>query len=194
MDMDYFQSLLQSKLAGTGSYQEQMAAQQQSQDFDAEEELSNALAEIRKNEKDFSIIAMMAQTLIERNNDLQDSVNEHQIKLDRFVSSETASASHLQSLHDEVEQLRLQNQKLERIKDDQNNKMKMYSEKKKRAENSLVELRAKLESYQESDLLKDQQHRDREAQLISKQRELQSMLDIVQAQLDKTDLEFHQLE
>lgn len=30
MDMDYFQSLLQSKLAGTGSYQEQMAAQQQS--------------------------------------------------------------------------------------------------------------------------------------------------------------------
>ena len=34
------------------------------------EELSNALAEIRKSEKEMSMIAMVAQTLIERTNDL----------------------------------------------------------------------------------------------------------------------------
>ena len=40
------------------------------QDFDAEEELTSALDEIRKNEKEMSIIAMVAQTLIERNSEL----------------------------------------------------------------------------------------------------------------------------
>ena len=43
-----------------------------SDDWEAEAELSNALAEIRKNEKDMGMIAMVAQTLVERMNDLQE--------------------------------------------------------------------------------------------------------------------------
>lgn len=74
IDMDYFQSLIKQKIAAedNGSYQDLMAAKQMNQDFDAEEELTSALDEIRKNEKEMSIIAMVAQTLIERNSELQE--------------------------------------------------------------------------------------------------------------------------
>ena len=41
-------------------------------DWTAEDELSNALDEIRKNEKDMNMIAMVAQTFVEKMNELQD--------------------------------------------------------------------------------------------------------------------------
>ena len=94
MDMDYFQQLIEGKVEKRGqkSYAELLAIRQMSGDCEAEgklqywlyeeyglifvfsvfvvEELSNALAEIRKSEKEMSMIAMVAQTLIERTNDL----------------------------------------------------------------------------------------------------------------------------
>ena len=47
------------------------------QEFDPEEELTNALDEIRKNEKEMSIIAMVAQTLIERNTDVHEKLTQN---------------------------------------------------------------------------------------------------------------------
>ena len=45
-----------------------------SETIDPEEELASALGEIRKNEKEMSIIAMVAQTLLKNTNDLQEQV------------------------------------------------------------------------------------------------------------------------
>jgi len=61
LDMEYFQQLIESKLeTGQQTYIEQLAMKQMSGDVDAEEELQNALDEIKKNEKDISMIAMVA--------------------------------------------------------------------------------------------------------------------------------------
>ena len=97
MDMDYFQQLVKSKIEkeGQGTYQELLAVKQMTEDVDPGEELANALAEIRKNEKEMSIVAMVAQTLIERNNDLQESLSSQQMKLDQYTSNETAAISQL---------------------------------------------------------------------------------------------------
>ena len=86
IDMDYFQTLIKQKMAAeeAGSYQDQMAAKQMMQDFDPEEELTNALDEIRKNEKEMSIVAMVAQTLIERNEELQEKLQANQAKVDHL--------------------------------------------------------------------------------------------------------------
>ena len=74
IDMEYFQQLILSKVENKDqqSYAEQLAIRQMSNDWEAEDELAHALAEIRKNEKDMGMIAMVAQTLVERMNDLQD--------------------------------------------------------------------------------------------------------------------------
>ena len=63
IDMDYFQSLLNQKTGkdgNQGSYSEQLAVRQMTETIDPEEELASALGEIRKNEKEMSIIAMVA--------------------------------------------------------------------------------------------------------------------------------------
>ena len=63
IDMDYFEQLIQSKIDGTDqqqSYQEVLAARQMEDEWDPQEELSNALNEIRKNEKEMSMIATVA--------------------------------------------------------------------------------------------------------------------------------------
>ena len=57
-------------------------------------------------------------------------------------------------------------------------------EKRKRAENGLEELRAKLQNFQEIDLTKDQAHRDREADLTRQVRELQEAFDALQNNFD----------
>ena len=78
IDMEYFQQLIQSKVEKKDqtTYAEQLAVRQMDDDWQAETELSNALDEIRKYEKEMSLIAMVAQTLVERMNDLQDQVAE----------------------------------------------------------------------------------------------------------------------
>ena len=43
-----------------------------SHDFDPQDELAYAVGEIQKNEKEMTMIAMVAQTLIERNNEMQE--------------------------------------------------------------------------------------------------------------------------
>ena len=77
IDMDYFQSLLDSKTGKHGNqsnYSEQLAVRQMSETIYPEEELASALGEIRKNEKEMSIIAMVAQTLLKNTNYLQEQV------------------------------------------------------------------------------------------------------------------------
>lgn len=78
MDMEYFQQLIQTTVdkKDQATYAEQLAVRQMDDDWSSETELSNALAEIRKNEKEMSLIAMVAQTFVERMNDLQDQVAE----------------------------------------------------------------------------------------------------------------------
>lgn len=78
MDMEYFQQLIQTTVEkkDQATYAEQLAVRQMDDDWSSETELSNALAEIRKNEKEMSLIAMVAQTFVERMNDLQDQVAE----------------------------------------------------------------------------------------------------------------------
>jgi hypothetical protein len=68
-DLEYFRSLIEGKvqaLQTEQSYQEQLAMKQTGADFDPEEELTDALDEIKKNEKELSTFANIAQTLFER--------------------------------------------------------------------------------------------------------------------------------
>ena len=63
IDMEYFQQLIQSKVEMKDqqqTYAEQLAVRQMDDDWQAETELSNALAEIRKFEKEMGMIAMVA--------------------------------------------------------------------------------------------------------------------------------------
>jgi hypothetical protein len=62
-----------------------------SQDFSPEEELASALDEIRKNEKESSMIAMVAQTLIESKNEMSEKLSTLQVKCDQYRTSESAA-------------------------------------------------------------------------------------------------------
>ena len=78
MDLDYFRQLIADKVNSSEqqSYIEALAMKQMNEDVDAEEELQNALDEIKKNEKDMGMIAMVAQTLLEKQDELQQQVQE----------------------------------------------------------------------------------------------------------------------
>lgn len=80
--MDYFKQLIKGKTEKDQlSYQEQLAARNMGQQCDPEEELSTALAEIRKNEKEMTMIAMVAQTLIDRQDGQQEKMQEYQTQI-----------------------------------------------------------------------------------------------------------------
>ena len=83
IDMEYFQQLIDSKMSDKDkqTYAELLAIRQMEDDWTAEDELSNALDEIRKNEKDMNMIAMVAQTFVEKMNELQDQVNDQAIQI-----------------------------------------------------------------------------------------------------------------
>ena len=85
LDEEYFQQLVERKLANVnGSYMEQLAIKEASGSFNPDgkyfyenahflmciDEFQNAIDEIKKNEKDFTIIAMYANSLRERSDEL----------------------------------------------------------------------------------------------------------------------------
>lgn len=89
LDEEYFQQLVDSKLDNiNGSYMEQLAIKEASGSFNPDgkylqrtliflmciDEFQNAIDEIKKNEKDFTIIAMYANSLRERSDELQTKV------------------------------------------------------------------------------------------------------------------------
>jgi len=78
-DLEYFRSLIESKvqtLQNEQSYQEQLAMKHTGGEFDPAEELSDALDEIKKNEKELATFANIAQTLFERMEETQIKVQE----------------------------------------------------------------------------------------------------------------------
>lgn len=108
VDMDYFRELIKSKVdrSGQQSYQEAVAIRQMSGDCDPEDELANALNEIRKNEKEIGIIAAVAQTLIERTSELQALVGAQQIEINQQSSTEATAVANHKAIEEEMEDLR----------------------------------------------------------------------------------------
>lgn len=69
-------------------------------EWDPQDELSNALNEIRKNEKEMSMIATVAQTLIERTAELQAVVSEQQMRINQQSTTETSAVANYSALQE----------------------------------------------------------------------------------------------
>lgn len=88
------------------------------------EELQNALDEIKKNEKETNMIAMLANTLFERTSELQSKLMEAETQLADQQTESSLMQQRYNEMTSELEQKRNQCEKLEMIKldlDKQNN-------------------------------------------------------------------------
>lgn len=103
-------------------------------DWTAEDELSIAMDEIRKNEKDMNMIAMVAQTFVEKMNELQDQVNDQAIQITQKSAQESETIEKLQALNDETTELRNRCEKQEAVRDDMQQRINTVTERKNKAE------------------------------------------------------------
>ena len=128
---------------------------QMDDDWQAETELSNALAEIRKYEKEMALIAMVAQTLVERSNDLQDQVAEQQIQITQHSTNEASALSKFQALQDEVQELRIKSEQNDRVRDEMSSRIKTLNERKQKMDKRTDELVERMRTLEDQDCKKD---------------------------------------
>ena len=89
-------------------------------DFDPEEELADALDEIKKNEKELATFANIAQTLFERMEETQIKVLEQEGAIAAFDTKEENMEQQLVALQADLDDRNNQFEKLEMIKEDMN--------------------------------------------------------------------------
>lgn len=82
------------------------------------EELQNALDEIKKNDKESNMIAMVAQTLFERVESMQQTIQENETRLVEFESSSIRNHSRFNELQMALDEQRNEYEKMEMIKCD----------------------------------------------------------------------------
>ena len=104
IDYEYFRELIEHKLSGDQeSYQEQFAVKQMSGEWDPEEELQNALDEIKKMEKEGNMIAMVAQTLFEQHTDQRAKISEQENEITDFENQTEVLTQRFEDMNQELE-------------------------------------------------------------------------------------------
>ena len=114
-------------------------------------ELSLAIEEIRKYEKDMPLIAMVAQSLVERTQDLQDQVAEQQIKITQHSTNESSALAKLQAFEDQVQELRVKCEQNNRIRDEMSSRIKTLTERITKSDKKANELNERIRNLTDSD-------------------------------------------
>ena len=96
------------------------------------EELQNALDEIKKNDKESNMIAMVAQTLFEKVEAMQHTIQDNETRLVEYESSRVRNHSRFNELQMALDEQRNEYEKMEMIKCDLDKQIQDMTERVER--------------------------------------------------------------
>ena len=148
------------------------------------DEFQNAIDEIKKNEKDFTIIAMYANSLRERSDELQVRVTQQENESADFEGVRGSLEKQREEAIQRLEERNNQYERLESVKNDEYKQFTSLQQKEKKQKAKLEEEQRKVQKLEEQVAKLDQKYSDMEFKCGSSEKNYVSQLANLQHHLD----------